>query len=525
MFALLSSSPKSYQDALHKFQQAALDGIHSSQYQPFVYPYRALGPNLLILYLLLPPTKSILVYYVRYPLFLFIICHAIDGILHCRSPMVTVGYGIGLLNAWAILWSATLIIINDARSQFKRIEGVTARVDEGEQDSNHANGHAEPAGATIPMERESRKGTIKQRNSEPTLSKRPPMQNFYYWQVLPQSFLHRLDWVADLVSSFRGPRWDHAISGITPPPLSIQRSLKNRNFPPPTPYSNITRSQLLAQNLPKLLLCVLALDLLKTITMQDPYFWAQGPSSPSPFPVPRLTRLLLSVSFTYISLQSIFLLSPLVYACLLGPERIGQHAWPWLYTPYFGSARSVFKNGLAGAWGQWWQQLFRFGFEQAGEAATRWLGGKGREKEMKSKKSAVFRVFVAFACSGALHACASYASLGSTKPLRGSFGFFMVQPVGIVGQRVVTGWVRKVGVREKVPAWVRETGNAVFVVVWFWLTGPLIADEFAATGIWLYEPIGLSLFRGLRGEGWWWWGGTWVRWHRAEKWWQSGLAF
>jgi hypothetical protein len=42
----------------------------------------------------------------------------------------------------------------------------------------------------------------------------------------------------------------------------------------------------------------------------------------------------------------------------------------------------------------------------------------------------------------------------------------------------------------------------IVVLVWCILTGPLVADDLAATGLWLYEPVPVSFIRGLKGEGW-----------------------
>ena len=521
-------APSSYRDVLFHLQQRAIKGIEAGEYEPFTYPYRSLGPNLLILYLLIPPTRSKLVHYLRYPLFLFIVYHAVDGTLRCKSPMVTVGYGIGLLNGWAVLWSACLLIFNDARTEHRRIEEVRVKEPNearapsgGNEDSTEGQQNLSDGPG---LRRRNVKDKLNQQNG--LLEQRPISPNDqhiqYRWQSLPQNALHRLDWVADLTCSFRGPRWSHQISGLAPPPHQIQSQLQDPSHSEPTPYSTITRSYLLKRNLPQFLLCLLALDALKTTTMQDPYFWSLGSSAISPFRYPGPTRLLLSAAFAYVSLQTIFILSPLVFACMLGPAVIGQHAQPWLYAPYFGSPRAVAKKGLAAAWGQWWQQVFRYGFEQAGEAAAKVFGaGWGA----KTKKGGLLRVSVAFACSGILHACASYTTVNESWPISGSFAFFMVQPVGLLGQRAVSGWMRVKDVRDWLPQVVREVGNVVFVVAWFWLTGPLIADDFAATGIWLYEPLPFSLLRGLRGEGWWFWGGTWVRWHTASKWWQSGVAF
>ena len=92
-------------------------------------------------------------------------------------------------------------------------------------------------------------------------------------------------------------------------------------------------------------------------------------------------------------------------------------------------------------------------------------------------------------------------------------------------QRAGGAWMKRVGVRDRTPWWVREGVNVVFVLGWFQMTGPLVADDFAATGIWLFEPVPISLVRGVRGEGWWFGGRLWVRWYRGETWWDTGLMF
>jgi hypothetical protein len=143
----------------------------------------------------------------------------------------------------------------------------------------------------------------------------------------------------------------------------------------------------------------------------------------------------------------------------------------------------------------------------------------------KSQLGAMLRVVAAFACSAVLHCYAAYSTLRNTKSISGSFAFFMLQPVGNVGQRALSAWLKKTGVREKIPKWLRGLGNMIVVLVWCCLTGPLVADDFAATRLWLCEPVPVSFIRGVKGDGWWRWGGHWMRWYAAESWWQSGLAF
>ncbi|KAL2036941.1 hypothetical protein N7G274_010366 [Stereocaulon virgatum] len=520
---LLDVTPTSPQQVLAQYQQRFDDALATGQNTPFVYPYNAFGPYLLILYLCLPPSKSSIVYYARYPLFAIIVYLSVTAIVQCRSSMVTVGYGIGLLNAWAILWSATLIIFNDARADFKRIEEheseaeeLSGRLPNGDDQDNAtgvdlSDGHAvksrHPDGAVNQPE---------QMSKESIATK----SRHFTWQTLPASFLHRLDWVLDVVSNFRGVRWNHQISGMAPPPPQICSTIKDPKPPEHNEQSHLTRADLIRRDLPAFIACYLVQDTLKYITLQDPYFWSLSPKTPSPFPYPRAARTLLSLIFVYTSLLIIFLLAPLVFGVLLGPKRIGQHAWPWLYAPYFGPISQVWQKGLAGLWGGWWHQVFRYAFEQAGEFAGRCTG-----LSEKSQLGAMLRVVVAFACSAVLHGCAAYSTLGNTKPISASFAFFMLQPVGIIGQRALSAWLKKAGVREKIPKWLRGLGNVIVVVVWCSLTGPLVADDFAATGLWLYEPVPVSFIRGLRGEGWWRWGGRWMWWYSAERWWQNGLAF
>jgi len=61
-----------------------------------------------------------------------------------------------------------------------------------------------------------------------------------------------------------------------------------------------------------------------------------------------------------------------------------------------------------------------------------------------------------------------------------------------------------------------------------YFTAPLLVDDFARGGIWLFEPVPFSLFRGLglgsEGDGWWCCGGGLVEWRSGEGWWDTGIA-
>lgn len=516
--------------------------IDVGEYQPFVWPHRALGPYLLIFYLLLPLSQSPGVHYARYPLFALIIYLSVSAIRDCRSPGVTLGYGIGLLNTWTILWSATLIIFNDARRDYKRIErqerlddppDVQGLVENIQGNTSALDGSTtdglkllHPVGE-LPEPQPSVTDNLAPRLHSPEVfAAQEPVpsssQEVYTWQSLPNDLFHRLDFVLDLVTNFRGLRWTHQRPGTYPPPQHIRETLTNPETPAslhPNKYPSYRI--LFTTNFQYFVLCALTLDTLKYVTSLDPYFLAQGQNTPSPFPVAHTVRLTLSLLFTFASLLNIFLLAPLILACTFGPRLLGPHASTWLYPPLFGSLSSIAEQGLAGLWGGWWHQLFRYAFEAAGD----YVGGKLLRLPKKSIPGGIVRVFVAFVCSGMLHGFASYTVLGDTKPISGSFLFFALQPVGIVAQRALSIYLKQKGYREAIPPWMRKTGNVLVVVLWCRLTGPLIADEFAACGIWLYEPLPVSLIRGLRGEGWWRWGGEWVRWYSGDRWWRSGLVF
>ena len=527
-------------DRLHSDYNDAIRPGQYWPYHPFVWPYRAIGPYLLIIYLLLPPSQSRAVYFARYPLFLVIVYFSILAIIECRSPAVTVGYGIGLLSAWTIFWTATLTIFTDGRSEYRRIErqdkddlpsapnedliqniqGETSAL-EGSTTDGLKSLHpvAEVSQSSLAEEEKTWQPSEVFAAQDPIPS--DSLQT-YVWQSLPQNFAHRFDFVHDLVTNFRALRWTHQTPGTLPPPHHIRDVLTDPAPPPPTlPYEYPTYRSLLISNLRSFILCSFTIDVLKYVTSLDPYFLAQGPGSPSPFPAPRTARTIISLLFVYTSLLNIFLLAPLVLACALGPRVLGPHASTWLYPSYFGPLSRISQKGLAGLWGGWWHQLFRYAFEATGE----FIAGKCLGLPKKSFLGSSIRVAVAFLCSGALHACASYTTLGPTQPLRGSFLFFAVQPVGIIGQRAFSIWLKKERYREVLPPWMRGVGNVLVVLVWCWVTGPWVADDFAASGIWLYEPLPVSLIRGWKGEGWWRWGGKWVRWYTADRWWKSGLVF
>ena len=444
---------------------------------------------------------------------------------------MTIGYGIGLIMAWSVLWGWTLIVGFVERERGARLEGRRSDGDDGGGNSkvNSRDDGSELVNGEVGDGLRRRRDRKTVDETQDTEDDRDGGKSRFKWQRLPPTLWHRVDWVVDLVTNFRGVRWSHQLSGLPYPdvsspsafaePISHQSSTVTISSPKSCPSRYPTPSALLRYNLVNFLVMFIAIDIIKLIMLKDPYYWGLSNLSPSPFPLPRTSRMYLSLATLFTTLNIIFVLLPIVVSSAAGDRFLGEHAWPWLYPPLFGSPKKLWTHGLAGFWGGWWHPMFRLAFEQLGEAVVKPLGW-----EKKTVTGEILRVVLAFVASGTLHACGSYTSLGETQPSQ-ELLFFAVQPVGLLTQRALAQWMKKNGLRDQIPAAVRGAANLAFVVAWFWLTAPLAADDFAQSGVWLYEPFPISPSRGLAGDGWWRWGGSWCRWHSDEKWWKSGLAF
>jgi hypothetical protein len=128
-----------------------------------------------------------------------------------------------------------------------------------------------------------------------------------------------------------------------------------------------------------------------------------------------------------------------------------------------------------------------------------------------------------------VHAAGSLTCAGPTRPVRGPLAFFLLQALGVFVEGAVA---QALGTQRRGPAWAMRVWRFAYVHTWFYYTAHLLCDDFASGGIWLFEPVPVSLFRGLGfgadpRDGWWCWGGVLdvLRWHRGETWWGSGIAF
>lgn len=465
-----------------------------------------------------------------------------------RSLGLASGYGIGLMCMWGIVWSAVLLVFNDPKTAFQRVEWRDR--EEKAVVGSTMNGSSSSVQSPAPRLRNRKAyGTIGEESSyEPTKqdgdgqASNPPPSHILIWQPYPDKFRHRLDWVIDLCTSFRGPGWNWHI-----------QTLPAADYPSPTmlptpPSSTKTLTRLAIRDF---LLWYLTVDILKTALMTDPYFWGIAPISSPASPTTttylpallttttsllKLSRLLLSLAAVASNLSLIFTLCPLTFALLFPLLNLDLQTRlpllePSLYPPFWGAfTPSVLDNGLAGWWGKWWHQLFRMGISEPSRVL---LQQQTLGWDPRSPKGKLLQLVMAFGISGTIHAAASWTTFNpDTRQLSGPFVFFVAQAAGIAAEGLV---FQTLGLSGRVRGWpraLRRAGTLGYVMAWFYVTGPWLADDFAKGGIWLFEPVPVSVVRGLglgegKGEGWWRWGGVWVRWWsgRGEEtgWWRKGV--
>ncbi|KAJ4333288.1 hypothetical protein N0V95_009460 [Ascochyta clinopodiicola] len=527
--------PRSHHDLIQHYNQQYDASIAAGTFDPFVYPYGAYGAFLVIAYLLIPHQNRPWLKKCRFLVWGILLAFAVYSIRYQRARGAAPALGLGLVHAWSVVYLASILVCNDAQTDFQRIERTEGAFG------------SDPASSKKKEENEKEQASTEPRNSNghPPESNAGPRDRHgeFAWQPYPLSpFVERVDWVCDLFCNFRGAGWNWRTSALPPPPKWLQSQLHRNSASKPKHSSRIhagqvttypDRRSLLRANAKRVVTGYLVLDGLKTIMMHDAYFWGVvSRAPPAYFPFSLLSqhwmvhayRLLLSMMMVKYALQTIFALAPLVFAGLLG-SYIGARAEPWIYPETWGGFDVVLDRGLAGWWSSWWHQTFRFAFSAPALRICEAL-----RLDRGSVAAKAVQLLTAFALSGVLHACGTYTAAGPTHPLSNAFSFFLLQAAGIFLEVIVSGALRKTGVQTLVPRWVMRAWTFAYVHAWFYYTAHLLCDDFALGGVWLFEPVPVSLFRGLglgatRQDGWWCWSGQIVRWHTGKHWWQSGLAF
>lgn len=172
--------------------------------------------------------------------------------------------------------------------------------------------------------------------------------------------------------------------------------------------------------------------------------------------------------------------------------------------------------------------MFRFGISEPSSFLLRKLNWDPR-----SQKSRLLQVTIAFTITGLLHLSGSSTMYAPTNPISGPFLFFILQGFGVMGQTYFTKLLltKFLPSSKSWPKWFIRLSNLLFVATWMYYTGPLFADDVAKSALWNFEPVPISLVRGLGfgldGEGWWCWHGKWIIWwdgREGDGWWRRGWA-
>ena len=557
------------------FYNIRYDFLTSTSHHPLLYPQAALGALCFLIVLLIDYRTSRARRLASYAAFAFMAAWQVWIVGWCRARNPAAAFGVGLVGCFGVFWGGGLVVLGDwSEGGFRRVErrrvggegggggvGVDGEAGVSGSGSGYGQGQGHGQGYSgdyaVRQRLAAKQGEEEEEEEEEsTTTNNTPRQKCgpLFWQPYPSSapILDRLDWLIDLFISFRGVGWTWQSSQIPDPPNWVQRQLRGdetsipeeENQPsPPEPPLKISktgirrfhaRRPLLQSCLLNLALGYIALDGVKTLLTHDPYTWYGDHSLPPPTFLPaairaspvltKSYRLLLCLCAINTALWSIFKLGPVFFAGILGPQRISLRGEPWMNpADMFGDFTHVLDSGLAGWWGAWWHQTFRQAFQVPGDRLVDFLGW-----ERRSVKGRLVATWVAFFLSGCLHASGSYTQLGDTYPLRGQMAFFLLQALGVTVQMGGGAVLVRAGVTRWVPRFVRRAGNLGVVVGWLYFTAPLLVDDFARGGIWLFEPVPFSLFRGLglgsEGDGWWCWGGGLVEWRSGEGWWDTGIA-
>ncbi|KAJ5775230.1 uncharacterized protein N7511_000241 [Penicillium nucicola] len=506
----MADSPDGYKDLIRGYE-IELDGLlKQGTYKP-VFLYHVLLFNVLpLLGLALPRGRG--GQYARKGVFVLCIAIAIQAFRNQRALIGGNGYMLGLMTAWWLIWNAILFAFSDLERDFKRIERKP--VDLQLQDRNE--------------------------------TEKDNCTNTFVWQSYPEKIGHRLDWSAGLLFNLRGPEWNWRAPHLGPLPQSVHTQLHSgfsyARVKAQDDATYISGKQRLQAAFRTFLKYYLVLDFLKVVMMRDPYFQGiASVNSPPPFPFSYLTIHPLLVQFYHIFLSAFGVFAALEFVTALSPIFfLGLAlAFPnasrkltaaplgaaWVYADTFGPfLEPILDHGLAGCWGRWWHQLFRFGFT----ATALWILSL-----LPTKLSSITQVrrvtfiVVAFSVSGFVHACGSFTQFTETKPISGPFLFFSLQGVGILGEKAFKRYMSQLLPLARTPRWLKRTANFVFVFCWLFYSGVLVADDFARGGLWLMEPVPFSFLRGLgiglEGHGWWCWTEPWFRYWSDGTYWGSGI--
>ena len=569
-----TSAPPSHRVVTATYRAVFSAEVEKGTIRPYVpLTYHSYGLLLLFAYLCVPHTTRPWLYKARWGVLAVIWWWQWKAMWEASSMSMAFGYANGLVAAWGMMWTATWLVwcrpqfdarrVERRRIQTRRMErgeigdsggaqnGILLASNGGISDqagqlrpngaaTREANGNADlrertKANGNAKSEAtEHTNGHIKSDDSESSHEVGKESEEWeYYWQSYPDNFAGRFDWVMDLLVNFRGPGWSWAIPSLPPLPPSIQLGLgESPDKISASAVSSVglrridTKRELINHHLPRFIAGYFLLDVFKVTMMKDPYF-IFGPNTYAlPAHLAKLShfqlqmfRMFLNCSAIIVSLEMVFSFAPILGCLCVGPKLIGLRGEPFYYATTWGSFTNITDKGLAGLWGGWWHQVFRFVFA----APTSYLITNGYI-EASSQVAKLTGLLFAFGISGFFHFGGSISQFPRTYPWHPPF-FFALQALGILIQTTFCSYLQ--AQINKLPKYARQVGNFAFTFTWLAYTSWWLTDDFARGGIWLYEPIPISLLRGLgfgdKGDGWWCWEHIGIGWYKGKHWWESGI--
>jgi hypothetical protein len=302
----------------------------------------------------------------------------------------------------------------------------------------------------------------------------------YRREEFPSGVMNRLLWAMKIVVSLRFLGLD-----IGAGKLAVPREERQ-----------VSRSRWLLGKIMVAVLCMLTLDGTTSWTLYDPYFMNQA-SIDSPLPgfvplyaffslSPRLFRLGVILAPMHVAMLEYCHVMPAIICVSLGGVNLVGDWWgnPRGWPDVIGDPFEIFRNGLRGFWGSFWQQLFRHVhipilsyysltnstqmFVDPGKALTRYLNIPA-----KSTTGYAIIIATAFFVSSIFHGFTFPRGTADLDPLRYA-GFFWVQALCVVAE---------VGVSRMLKGKVPSGGHgkmalrALWTLAVFYSTIPLYGSE------------------------------------------------
>jgi len=510
--------------------------INHGTYVPNKFPLNSLPFFIPLVFLLLP--KKLNGPRLRLAVVAAVTILAIYNIVYTRAKDASFAALVGIVNAYLILWALAHLGIVDPKNDYSRIKRT-------ERPASSANGNAAKKGAAaLSMNENStfNRRRAGSRNGEIHMPVDDKDLSIYKWQGFPSSLYERFDWVMDIFSNPEGQGWNWGIATLPPPPRHIQHALaqnkedlmfktdvvEKRWHQQARRIQTMSEATLFKLTVRRVVLGYIALDVLKTLVSVDPFFYGQIAAPPpvylpaalkTPFAVKGM-RLLIAQGCVHQAVQTLLLLKPLYFLYHFTPQSMGTRGEAWMFPHPWGSFQSILDQGVLGFWSTYWHQSFRYIFTAPSNLLMRQF-----KISPRSVQAQFIRLYVAFFCSGILHAGISHTAIGDTYPIRGPMFFFLLQPVGITLQLGAAHFIHKSPIGSYIPRWLDRITNLLWCIVVGYLTGPLLVDDLARGGQFLFEPVPFSVLRGLGfgnpDDGFYCWYGRFFKWHWDG--WKSGM--